>query len=631
MRSLMSWKKYPLYLLTVVLFLGLALAAQGAPVYSEAPMLTELVAQGLLPPVAERLPVEPLVVEPVEEIGQYGGIWRSAYPNDWLGYTLNGLVYDPILRWSRDFSAVEPNIAQGYELSADGKQLTLYLRPGMKWSDGHPFTADDIMFWYEDMVLNQEVSPVPPAWLQVGGQLAEVRKVDDYTVTMHFAEPYSLVLQHLASAWTGVVFAPKHYLAQFHANYADPAELDRLVKDAGYQFWYQLFAAKNDLSINAERPVVGPWVLASEQGVTRMVAERNPYYWKVDPAGNQLPYIDRIHLETLQSIDMINLKVLAGEVDYQDALVFGDITLLLEGADRGDYRVLLYDNAGASAGYVLYFNQNSTDADLAPLLTDAEFRKALSLGINRELIAELVQMGFGEPRQMHVHKWSPYYVEEYAKAYSEHDPQRANEILDSLGLTQRDSAGYRRLPNGKTLEIILDVNDWSRAAEVAELLKENWAELGIKLAVRTLQSNHWFTSTSAGEHQVALYMGGGGDYPLLSPLWYYPVSMYTYWAPKWGMWYETGGTGGIEPPAEMKELLRLYEAAMVAPSEEEGVRLVKEMFRLHAENLWTIGIISEPPTPIVATNNLRNVPEEQVISGLNNAGFLGPEQMFFKK
>ncbi len=630
MKSLIIRRKTLVWAIVLLLGLSFPGITLGSS-FEEAPMLADLVAQGVLPEVSERLPVDPLVVEPVGEIGQHGGTWRSAYPNDWLGYSLNGFVYDPILRWSRDFSQVEPNIAKGYELSEDGMLLTLHLREGMKWSDGYPFTADDILFWYEDMVKNTEVSPVPPAWLVVDGELAVVTKVDDFTVTMQFTRPYSLVLQHLASAWSGVVFAPKHYLSQFHASYADAAELDKLVRDAGLQSWYQLFASRNDLSINPQRPIVGGWKLASQQGVTRLVAERNPYYWKVDPAGNQLPYIDRIHLETLQSIDMINLKVLAAEVDYQDSLFFGDITLLLEGADKGNYSVFLYDNAGASAGYVLYVNQNSKHENLAPLLTNVDFRKALSLGINRQLISDLLQMGFGEPRQMGVHEWSPYYEEEYVQAYTEHDPQRANALLDGIGLSRRNADGFRLLENGQVLEITVDVNDWASAAEVAELLKEDFATIGVKLVIRTLQANHWFTSTSAGEHQIALYMGGGGDYPLLSPLWYYPVSMYTYWAPKWGAWYETRGAGGEEPPQEIKALLDLYEAAMVAPSEEEGVRLVKEAFKMHAENLWTIGIIGEAPTPIAVQNHLGNVMEEQVISGLNNAGFLGAEQIYFKK
>lgn len=617
-------------LIIIVLCCFLTVGALGAMTYNEAPSLRQLVDEGKLPEVAERLPEEPLVVSPVEEIGEYGGTWRSAYPNEWLGFSFSNLVYDPILRWSRDFSEVEPNIARSWDLSDDGKQITLYLRPGMKWSDGHPFTADDILFWYEGMVLNNQISPAPPAWLVVGGELAQVRKVDDYTVTMNFSQPYSLVLQHLASSGTGVIFAPKHYLQQFHADYADEDVLDELVAESGYEAWYQLFMNRNDLGINPERPIVGPWKIATEQGVTRLVSERNPYYWKVDTEGNQLPYIDGITLETLQSIDMINLKVLAGEVDYQDSLFFTDITLLMEGSERGDYRVLLWTNAGSSSGYVLYFNQNSDDQNLAQFLTNADFRKALSLGINREKVSNLLQMGFGDPGQMHVHEWSPYYEEDYAKAYIEHDPAQANEMLDSLGLAERNAQGYRLLPNGKELEIILNVNDWASAPEVAELIQEDWAEIGVKLAIRTLQSNHWFTSTSAGEHQVALYMGGGGDYPLISPLWYYPVSMYTYWAPQWGMWFETGGSGGSEPPQEIKELLALYEAAMSAPSEEEGIRLVKEAFRLHAENLWTVGIIGEAPTPIVVKNNVGNVPEEQTISGLNNAGFLSPEQMFFK-
>src|SRR5690554_2337300 len=216
-------------LIIIVLCCFLTVGALGAMTYNEAPSLRQLVDEGKLPEVAERLPEEPLVVSPVEEIGEYGGTWRSAYPNEWLGFSFSNLVYDPILRWSRDFSEVEPNIARSWDLSDDGKQITLYLRPGMKWSDGHPFTADDILFWYEGMVLNNQISPAPPTWLVVGGELAQVRKVDDYTVTMNFSQPYSLVLQHLASSGTGVIFAPKHYLQQFHADYADEDVLDELV------------------------------------------------------------------------------------------------------------------------------------------------------------------------------------------------------------------------------------------------------------------------------------------------------------------------------------------------------------------------------------------------------------------
>ncbi|HRR91843.1 MAG TPA: ABC transporter substrate-binding protein, partial [bacterium] len=374
--------------------------------FSESPQLTELVRQGKLPSLEERTPKELVIIEPWEEIGQYGGTWRRA----WLGLSDGAgpfkIAYEHLLRWNVDGSDVVPNIVKKYDVSKDGRNFTFYLREGMKWSDGTPFTTDDIKFWFEDITLNKELTPTFPSWLTTEGKPCTFKVRDKYTFTVSFSKPNAIFPMQLA--YFGGFVAPAHYLKQFHPKYTDSKKLEEMAKDAGFQFWYQLFGFKNNWLQNPELPSLWAWKLTSAPTATLMVLERNPYYWKIDPAGNQLPYIDKITHELVQDPEMINMKAVQGDIDMQMRNIrLQNYTLLMENRDKGNYRVFKWTTA-SGADFMLEPNQNVKDPVLKKLFQDRKFRFALSLAINREEINQLVFLGLGKPRQASLISASPY-------------------------------------------------------------------------------------------------------------------------------------------------------------------------------------------------------------------------------
>lgn len=626
----------------IALILALALIVAVTPFsfaaakkYSEAPMLTELVKKGKLPSVERRLPEDPAVVNPVEEIGQYGGTWRRGWfgPSDASGPAR--ITYDPILRWDITGTKIEPNVAKGWTLSKDARSLTLYLRKGMRWSDGEPFTVDDIMFWYEDVVLNDELTPVKPSWMRVGGILGKVEKLDNYTVRFTFASPHGLILQYLATA---EIFLPKHYLKNFHPKYVQAARLEKLTKEAGYQSWYQLFQAKNDWISNPERPTHRAWKVINHPSSTQWIMERNPYYWKIDPAGNQLPYIDRVVHTLMENIEVLNMKALAGELDMQFRHISIDnYPLLMDNRDKGNYRVLVWDT-GDGSNHMLMFNQNyHEDEAIGNLLRNRDFRRALSLAINRGEINEICYLGLGQPRQMTVVSTCPTFKEEFARAYADYDPQKANEILDKLGL-KRGKDGFRLLPDGRPLALTISVvpafGPWVHATE---LVQGYWEKVGIKVAVQVEERALHYTRMAAGAHQISVWNMDGAFYPqfLTYPYWLVPYANVSRIAPLTGVWYQTGGKAGEAPTGDLKKVIELYDRVIRTPDSRERLRLAEEIVRLNSENLWSIGTVGLAPATMgigVVKNNFRNVPQKALSDvTLYSPGNTHPEQYFFKR
>ncbi len=593
--------------------------------FSEAPMLSELVKQGKLPPVEKRLPEEPAVVEPIEEIGQYGGTWRRGLLGvaDSMGYRY--LVYDPIVRWSREGIKVIPNLAKSWKIIDEGRTYIFSIRKGVKWSDGQTFTADDIIFWYEDIVLNKELTPAFPAWLTVAGEPCKIEKVDTYTVKISFKEPYPLFLEYLA--FQGEIFAPAHYLKQFHPKYTSKDSVDAETKKAGFQYWYQFFVQRNNYFLNPDRPVLSAWKVTRSFPNDPMIAERNPYYWKVDTVGNQLPYIDRITCALLSNTEMVLMKALSGEIDMQFRhLSPANFTLLMENREKGNYRVIPAVSVGISAA--IYFNMNCKDPILRKIFEDRRFRIALSVAIDRDTINQLCYSGLLKPIQATSTSYDPMWTKEIGESYIKYDPNQANKLLDAMGLNKRDKDGYRLRPDGKVLELVIENYD---APDVYELVASFWNKVGIKTAVKTLERSLWTTRVTAGEHQIAGYAVGGLLWQI-DPLWYIPVSRYTYWAPLYGLWYESGGKSGEKPPNEIFRLIELYEKFKITLSENRRILIGREILRIHSKNLWMIGILGEMKRPTVVKNNFRNFPASLFDDyRMQCEGKLNPEQFFIKE
>jgi len=538
-----------------------------------------------------------------------------------------------LLTWSEDSTHVIPNVGKAWEINEDATEFTVYLREGMRWSDGAPFTADDIMFWYEDVQLNDDLTPVKHPRLKLGDEFGKIEKIDDYTIKISFSRSYGLFELQMASEFEP--YAPKHYLKQFHIKYADKAKLDAMVKEAGFDEWYQLFQDKNSWVNNPDLPVLGPWVSAGEPTASQWPAERNAYYWKIDEAGNQLPYIDRIVHELVQDRELVALKAVAGEIDMQNRhMTVDNLPLYMENREKGDYRVLMWPTTQGSS-YCLMFNQNyDKDPVVAEFLRNKEFRRALSLAINREEMVEIITLGLGVPRQSTLLPESPGYNPDWERTYAEYDPDRANQMLDALGLDKRDAEGFRLRPDGQGPLTIVISHPTNIAIDPTELVKSYWEAVGVKTAIDSQERSVHYEKMHANELQVAPWGNEEMIYPLLLvyPWWVMPYGLSSRIAPLSGLWYQSGGKQGVKPEGDLLKVIELYEKAKATPSEDERFEAAMEIMRLNAENLWTIGCYAVRETPVIVKNNFRNVPEKHLHGTVNGSpGNANPWTWFFKQ
>jgi peptide/nickel transport system substrate-binding protein len=612
-------------------------AAAATGQYNEAPMLAELVQQGELPVVDERLPTNPRVIDVTEEIGEYGGIWYrvAVGPGD-AGIINSRLSYETLVRWSADGSTVVPNVAESYEINDDATEFTFHLREGMKWSDGEPFTADDFVFWYEDIILNTDITPSIPSWWRdpVTGDPGVIEKVDDYTFVIKFANPYGLLILILAGpSALSLTDAPKHYLSQFHPNYTDQAELDSMFQEAGFENWYQLFGNRRDWQ-NAERPHIWPWNPSRVPPEVPIVAERNAYYWKVDPAGNQLPYLDRIQFDVVENADLLNLKAVAGEIDMQlRHILWNNYPLFIDNAEAGDYRVIRWGLAEGS-NCLLHPNMNHKDPVLRELFGNRDFRIALSVGINRSQINELAYQGFGTPRQASLIPESPYYKEEHATRYAEHDPDQANQLLDEIGLTERDSDGFRLRPDGTPLSITIEYapifGPWRDAVQ---MITDHWQDIGIRGIPKEEDRTLFNERGLAGEEmEMGVWIMDRCLTPLIEPWYFFPYRGGTppSTAGQWWDWYQSRGERGEEPPTEVRRQYELYDQIKGATPDDLPA-LAEEFFDNASENIWFIGTVGILPHVGVVKNNFRNVPEQAVSDWLQQTPGNTNVEQYFKR
>jgi len=532
--------------------------------YNESPQLKELVTQGKIPSVEKRLPEEPLVVQPFDKIGQYGGVIKQTHIGMGAASVWDATLHEPLVYFDNTLKNIYPNVARAWKVSDGGKTFTFYLRKGIKWSDGEPFTANDIMFWYEDILLNKELTPVFPSWLSVEGKPVVVEKIDDYTVRFKFSSPYGYFLNRIAMG--NETYAPMHYLKQFHPKYVSKEKLDELTKKEGFSFWYQLFAQKMSWTSNLDVPTIWAWKSITLLSQQYHIAERNPYYWKVDPKGNQLPYVDKWRRELVSGIDMIITKAITGEVDFQFRHIwnaYSYYTVLMENSKKGNYRVVRWPGTDTGAGGI-YLNQNVKDPNLRSLFQNRTFRRALSLGINRNDINTLILLGLGEPRQGLGTPGHPAYQERYDKAYVEYDPKRANKLLDSLGLVKRDRDGYRLLPNGKPITITIDAaSGYEISMQIMELVTKYWKDLGIKAEARLLERSLYFARTDANEFEACTWSINGGLTPIDGS--WTPANL---WCPLWREWLVKGGKSGEEPPKEIKKIWNIITVEAPATTSE---------------------------------------------------------------
>lgn len=622
----------------VVVFLLLMLVGTAAAQYNEAPMLKERVLAGELPPVEERLPKQPLVVEPFEEIGVYGGVLRAgAFGPTSGGLDTEGVRLQCIGQIEPDLATITPNIVRDWDIAEDFTSITLYLREGMKWSDGHPFTADDWMFWYESIALNEQLNPVKmQAWL-VDGQMFKMTKIDDHTIRLDFAAPYPSIDIVLAkSHWNGQFFAPKHYLSQFHIDYNDKAE--ELAKEAGYSTWweaFQFYSAFDQTQLNPDLPGITPWVLKSIDTFGNKYFERNPYYWKVDTAGNQLPYVDGQLRELVSDGEVRILKFIAGELHSagENPLPVADYTLYKENEAAGNYRTMLFDNTRGSDASVV-FNLTVQNPALRELFNNVEFRKAMSLGIDRQEINDILYFGQAKALQATAPPMTSFIEEWMTTYFAEFDPDKANAMLDEIGLTWHSSGNYRLLPNGERLRITIEATE--EFAAVAEMVAEHWTNyLGVTANLQVVERTFFYERALSNDRECAVWtFDGASEFMMrenggrLLPTWGEPLGV----APLWQTWFDTNGSSGEQPPQEVIDQYNAVQKFLyTTPGTDEYFALGREILTRHGENVWAIGT-TVAPRVILMSNKLGNTPNEGTFAW--DFGFWSPykgDQWFFKQ
>lgn len=615
---------------------------------NEAPMLKEMVAAGEIPALEDRLPANPIVVTPYEEIGQYGGTIQLAAPGEVasLWNVNNASRPETILVHGSVGEKLFPNLAEDWEFSTDFKTLTLYLRRGVKWSDGVEFTTDDLMFWYEDILLNDELTPAIPEWMQPGGELAKWEALDAYTLRIRFEVPtswYTEIILPNGSTQQGKMLFPKHYLEQFHATYVSADKLEKLAKDDGFENWVQLFQAKSKhqggTATNVGVPTIGSYVLESK-GVTTVRLVRNPYFFKIDTAGNQLPYIDYIQYSSVGSNEVYEGKIFTGELDFAGwATDVADFPLYAQNTDAGDYRVMIW-KIGIGSRVIYNFNYTSEDLVLREIVNDVRFRQSMSLALDREEMAEVAFLGFSDPYNYSVLPSSKWFEPEFPTAYADYNSDEANRLLDEMGLVAKDRDGFRLRPDGKKLSLLLDWWDVDPIfPTISDIAVKNWEDIGVEVIANPGSAQQWVNRSKENKYDMRLLWmptdGAPAGEWLYRGLRLIPIHPNHSIGPLWTRWLLSDGEEGEKPPEEILRQYERFENLLSAVSEEETIRLGKEMLRSQAENLWYIGTVSATNL-IVASNRLRNLPPAEIdpVWGQTNVSpnsVYYPEQMFLRQ
>ncbi|WP_395646303.1 ABC transporter substrate-binding protein [Terricaulis sp.] len=596
--------------------------------FVEPPMLAGDVAAGRLPALRERVGLDPIVVEPLQRIGRYGGVMRRAFvgPGDSQGVARIASGPDGLLYWDFAWRRLRPNIARDFEWSADRRTLTLSLRRGMRWSDGTPFTSDDIMFWYEDMYKNPRVVAAPSATLRIDGRDVVIERIDEHTVQFVSPSPYQSLGEVLAG-YTDIGgpsvggrsgmggYAPAHYLQRFHPKFSSEDALNAQARDAGFANWSIWMKNRNDWCLNTELPVVSPWKTLSPINTQTFTLERNPYSIWVDTAGQQLPYIDHVSHIHCSGPDAVNFKAVAGKLDYQERhLYVSKLPFLLANRQRSNYRVNLTPFEGTDLGIRVNLDYRD-DPVVGALLNNTEFRRALSLGLDRDEINEAFLLGAGIASAASPAPTNKFYPgQAWARRWAEYDPDRANAMLNSLGLEARDREGYRVRPDGQgRLRLVCQavVAHFDYPA-VAEMVREQWRQIGVDLDVQVVEITLWLQRAMSNSIQIALQFTGSEDpfvYPdLLFPC--TPVASGALMGIEFARWFQSNGEAGRRPPDYVVAMMEAWRRGRGA-GDRERLEIGRDLIRAHIDNVLSIGLISGGMSQYgihLSKRNLVNVP-----------------------
>ncbi|MCL2057789.1 MAG: ABC transporter substrate-binding protein [Oscillospiraceae bacterium] len=617
-------------------------STQAPSQYKQAPKLDGLD----LPPVDERLPKNPLVVTPYESVGKYGGTWRNTIVIGLRGHSLAGFTsYEGrnLVIWDMERTEIVPNLVVDLPIiSDDATTFTFTLREGIKWSDGTPLTTEHVQFWFEARESNLKINP---GWQTAPIKVQDVIVHDEYTFSLVYNVPNPLALYDLSRHVGGnAFFLPKQYLAQFHPDYNDKAE--DLAKEAGHDDWVRYFNDRNNFEINNELPTTMPYVLQNDgAGANTLSFERNPYFWAVDTEGNQLPYIDSVVVDIVESEDITMMRAAAGEIDMQMA-VFTETYLyypfLAENAAAGDFSIGSFDIIESGA-INLHFNIAHDDPVIRAVYGDARFRKAMSHAMNRDLIIN-TQLTVGPvkatPRNFSPYPGSPWFDEKWSSAYTEYDLDKANALLDEMGLDQRNAAGIRLMSNGEPLGVVIDVPLYDKSfVDLGIAVADSIKVTGVDATARSLEPALWGERGAANEWEGSMMRGSGGfQFGSLND-----INDYTgFRGTGWMTYYQNafirnrqsvGAREAVEPDDYPDEIVKLWDLGAEAAKEiDEAKRneLYKQMFDIHEENLYVLGIGTILPGIYIVSNRMGNVPPLHADWSFGHGGHGRPSQYYFK-
>ena len=622
-----------MFLLFLLGLPGAAPATVGEGPYQEAPMLRARVKSGQLPPVEQRLPLQPAVVEPLRNIGTYGGAWRrlAINPDDTL--LGNRLGYEPLIRWDRSGMRPRPGLAKSWQVEEGGRRYVLHLRPGIRWSDGQPFTSEDLMFFFEDMATNQELGG---RYLHLAPRDTQMKVTapDPYRIVFEFDRPNGILLEKLC--YRGhQIYAPKHYMKQYHIKYTDRQELDRLAAAEGYAHWVQLFLNKISQSDNPDLPTLNAWTIKVGAPAMMYVAERNPYYWKVDTAGNQLPYIDQIHYQVVDSAEILNLIACTGEADMQGRYIDPEkYTFFMLPGNRmrgGIVRYYVLADPGPAANLGMRFNLSTQNPRLRPYVSDPRFRIAMSLAIDRNEVIELMAGGQGEPINGVGFPLDPYFETGMDKMHIEYDPERANRLLDEVGL-KRGFGGMRRYPDGTRFrEVVYCVTLGSAGNLTMEQLAiDFWREIGLEFVIKSETIDLGYLRGRSGNFDF-LFMGQASLHWTLQPSLYIPVKELSYSMPLYGRYVQTDGAAGVKPPVEFRRLVDwYYQLVHTIGDESRKLELGRNILWQWSNQCYMIGLYRRHDLAIISSR-FRNFPDH-ILHGYRVMfpGYMHPEQFYLE-
>jgi len=627
--------------------------------FHEPPMLADQVAAGKLPPVEERLPVNPAVVGGRDAIGVYGGEVRMIHFDPVWCVSNYDLDAERMLYYSDiDLRTIVPNILESWEVTPDGKTYTLHMRKGMKWSDGQPVTTEDIRFWWEDFYLNTDLVGSPPWQMRFGGAPMKLEVVDDFTAKLTFAATFGNFPAHLTrwevSCPGPNILAPAHFYKQFHAKYTDQAKLDATAKEQGLEGWAAWFNQHAGWGMGVWQfpdwiggfPVLSPWYFVERPQEGLILLERNPYYWKVDLAGNQLPYVDEFRYDYVTTVEAVNLKIVQGELDLvgQHDVTMASYPFYKENEPKSNFKVGDYLSC-MSDRYVLFPQHYlADDPVLTEIVNHPNFVRALSVAIDRSEINESLFYGTARMGQISPMPNSKYYKEKYGTAWAQYDPDLASKLLDEMGLDKKDASGIRQRKDGQPLKFNIE-HAGERVGPVTEKLTEMvvtyWREVGIDATTKYEQENLYGDRMQLYQVHCGVWHQDRCTDMLLhiQPQWFIPTgdARQGTACAAWTTWYmapdrTTEEIAPLEPPAQVKKLYDLFDQMTSVVSENERVKLGQQIFDWLADNPLAIGFILECPAPLLFNLNLRNLPRPKVPIGWDSYGLstYHPEAFYYE-